>query len=155
MKIFGVRKIFYIPPLLILLFGYFIALTSPNVEVQHIYKVLPVFTIYTEQTLTDDQEATCRGLLIIIRPESRDEPNVLKHELVHARQAYKSFFFSWVFAAIDEEILAKMECEAYASHIKADAIPYYAKMIQKEYAPNVPYKIIKNYLTYYVKQQSL
>lgn len=153
MKIFGVRKRFYIPPILLLIFGYLSVFYFPNVEVDHVYKVCPVFTIYTDSFLEQDQSGTCRGLVVIIRPEYRDDKTVKTHELVHAKQAYRGLFFNWVRAAYDRQYLAKIECEAYATEIKnTNQIPYYAHMIQKEYAPNVQYEIIKDYLYYYVQQ---
>jgi len=156
MKIFGLRKRFYIPPLLALLFGYCLAFYYPHIEVNHVYKVLPVFTIYTENGLTIDQAGTCRGLIVLIRPECKNDKSVKIHELVHARQAYRHLFFNWLFVACDRKYLAKIECEAYATQItNVKQVPYYADMIQEEYAPNVRYEIIEDYLYYYVKQNSL
>lgn len=153
MKIFGLRKRFYIPPLLALLFGYCLAFYYPHIEVNHVYKVLPVFTIYTEKTLNLDQAGTCRGIIILIRPSCKDDTTVKIHELVHARQAYKSFFFYWLIAAVDDEYLAKIECEAYATEIvNSNQIPIIARLIQTEYTPNVRYDIIEDYLMEYYKE---
>ena len=149
-KIFGLRKRFYIPPLIALLCMYAASFYYPNIEVRHVYNVCPVFIVYTDSFVGDGNSGTCRGPIILIRPEYKDDLLVETHEVVHAKQSYRTFFLGWIKCFYDQEYLAKVEAEAYAIEITDyTQISTYAKMIQNEYAPETDVRIIEDYLYRY------
>ena len=155
MKIFGVRKRFYIPPLIILVMLYTIAAISPNMDVKHVYKVCPVFIVYTNKILKDCEIASCKNIFVFIRPEHKNDKRVLTHELIHAKQSYRYCFTTWIFMNISDEYLAKFEAEAYASEIKSlEGVKIYSSLIQLVYTPTVPIKVIESYVEYYWKKHS-
>lgn len=150
MKIFGVRKRFYIPPIIVLLCMYAASFYYPNIEVRHVYSVCPVFIIYTDQFVGEGNSGTSRGPLILIRPEYKDDFLLENHELVHSKQSYRSFFLGWIRAVFDRDYLAKLEAEAYAIELTDhNQIGIYARMIQEEYSPNSDLQLIKEYLYQY------
>ena len=153
MKLLGVRKRFYIPLLSILLSAYIIAALSPNVEATQVYKVLPVFIFYTdtEAFYGEGNAATCRGPLVVISNEYRDDEGARRHELVHARQVYRYVLFHWIICYFSDEQLAKAEAEAYGriDMARETDAPIYAALIKESYTPNVDIKQIEEQLTYY------
>ena len=147
MKLFGLRKRFYIPPIICILIMYILAGISPLIDVKHVYKVCPAFIIYTDVYLDSGSCGAARGIIVLINPKSRDDQTVIDHELIHIQQSYRSLFTDWIFCWLDKEHLAKRECEAYAIQINnVDNIPIWAKMIQEEYSPNAPLENIEEYL---------
>lgn len=153
MKVFGVRKRFYFPILAILITAYVIAAVSPNVEATQVYKVLPVFILYTdtEAFYGEGNAATCRGPLVIISNDYRNDKDARQHELVHARQVYRYFLFHWILCYFSDDQLAKAEAEAYGRiDMARETDAYiYAELIRDEYTPNVDIKQIEGYLAYY------
>jgi hypothetical protein len=153
MKILGVRKRFYYPPLIALICAYIIAAVSPSVEATLVYKVLPAFVYYTAEPsiIGEGNAATCKGLFVVIDPEHRDNGETLEHELVHVRQAYRYLLLHWIPCYISGDFLAEAEAEAYArtgmSHESDSSI--YAKMIKDEYSPDTNVAQIEKQLRHY------
>jgi hypothetical protein len=152
MKIFGVRKRFYLPPLIVLIMLYTISALSANMDVKHVYKICPVFIVYTNKILKDNEIAACKNIFVFIRPELKNDERVLKHELTHAKQSYRYCFTTWIFMNISDEYLARFEAEAYATEIKNPiGVKIYSSLIQLAYTPTVPIEIIEGYVEYYWK----
>ena len=151
---FKVRKIFYLPILIVLIFGYTIAAFSSNVNVHYVYKILPVFVIYTDNINKND-EGTTKGPIIFIRKGSNKNNIVLNHELVHAKQCYRYGFFNWLPLLFSDHLLAKMEAEAYTTEIsRMEDIPYWASFIKEEYKiDSLSEKQIEVYIRYYWNKQ--
>jgi hypothetical protein len=153
MQVFGVRKRFYIPPLVALCLGFVIAGISPAVELDRVYGVCPVFVWYVdEESYGGDQfMGTCKGPIVIINSRHRERPEVRAHELVHAEQSYRSVFFHWIPCILSGDHLAAAEAEAYARTgmvCESDA-PFYAQMIQNEYSPDTPVDFIEQKLLHH------
>jgi len=153
MKVFGVRKRFYYPPFVMLVIAYIIAAVSPDVKATQVYGVLPVFILYTETEFLygEGNAATCRGPVVVISNEYRDDEGAHKHELVHARQAYRTVLFHWLLCLLSENSLAKAEAEAYGrtDMVRETDAPIWAKLIQESYTPNVDLKHIEELLQHY------
>lgn len=153
MKIFGLRKRFYIVPALLLCIAYSLAALLKNVEVYHVYKILPAFFWYTDYVLETHQEATTRGMLVIIRKdliEHEIKQEVVDHELVHVKQYYRTFFASPYITHFSQDYLAKIEAEAYALALdKEEEVIIFSLMIQECYTPDVPLERIEEYLRFY------
>ena len=122
----------------------------PNMTVRHVYKVCPVFIIYSDFSLLDDQGATTRGLIVIIRPKYKNDLLTESHELIHAKQAYRTCFWGWIKAKFDHDYLARWEAEAYAIEItNYSQIDSMARMIKDEYSLDTDVNKIKEYLFEY------
>lgn len=150
MKILGLRKRFYLPPLICLSILYIIAAISSNMDVKHVYNICPVFIVYTNNILKENQIATCKNIFVFIRPEFKNDKRVLKHELVHAKQSYRYCLHAWLIVLLSDDYLARFESEAYASEINNKLeIPLYADLIHTEYTPSIPVDVIEGYIEYY------
>lgn len=153
MKVFGVRRRFYVIPILLLSIAYVVAAFSKNVEVYYVYGVLPAFVWYTDSGLNDEQEAAEQGILILMRKYllyHNDKQMILDHELVHVRQAYRTLFISCFATHFSEKYLAKIEAESYALGIdNEENVIIFRSLIKEFYTPNVPEEEIEQYLRYY------
>ncbi len=148
-----VRKIFYIPILIVLLFGYITSSFSENIEVHHVYKILPAFVIYTEN-IKAKFSGTTQGMIVFIHPEFRGNKEVLEHELMHVQQGYRYGFQSWIFMLRSDKMFVNMEAEAYALHIQNEnEIPFWADFIKEEYESSASMEEIEGYIRYYWKKQ--
>jgi len=148
-----VRKLFFIPIIFILLSSYIIAALSSEVEVHYIYKVLPVFVIYVND-LNGDRIGIPKGPVVLICKNNRDSKIVLTHELIHAKQCYRYIFYYWIPMLFSDNMLTKMEAEAYASQITSEEqIPLWATFIKDEYKSSLTEKEIEYYIAYYWKKQ--
>jgi hypothetical protein len=146
---FRANKILLGSFLLIYLIGYTAAICSANIDVVYVYKVCPVFNVYTTHFI-DDETGSNKGIINVIRPEDRDT-NVVKHELIHAKQCYRTFYLGTIFAYFNKSYLAKCEAEAYSIEINNEfGVVEYAKLIQDCYAPNVPIEKIEGYIRNYL-----
>jgi len=149
MKYLKVRKCFYIPILLIFISGYISAALSSNIEVYHVYKILPAFIIYTDDT-QDGKLSEARGIITFIHHDVRDDKQILDHELMHVKQAYRYGFQHWIPALFSDSVIAYMEAEAYSLQIKnKENIPVWAEMIKEEYGKSVRIEKIEEYLLYH------
>lgn len=152
MKFFKFRanKILLGSFLLIYLIGYTAVICSANVDVAYVYKVCPVFNVYTTHFIADEESGSNKGIINVMRPEDRGT-NVLDHELIHAKQCYRTFYLGTIIAYFSETYLAKCEAEAYAIEINSEfGVVEYAKLIQECYSPNVPVKKIEGYIRNYL-----
>ena len=156
MKIFGVRKRFYYPPLIVLITAYIIAAISPMVDVYHVYKLCPAFVVYTDQYLVEGSSGTTRGIVVLIHPDFKDTSMVLDHELIHVKQAYRTLFTDWILCSLSQGHHANREAEAYATQIVTmREIPELAKMIKDEYAPKIEVGKIEKALFKHWEQQQI
>jgi hypothetical protein len=152
MKFYQFRKRFIVPFILIYAIGYSMAFLSTNVEVDYVFKVCPVFTIYTDKFIDDKFAGINKGIYNIIRPENR-YGTVKIHEMKHGEQAYRTGFMNLFRALYDKKYLAKLEAEAYATEIEnKKQIPMFASMIKELYAPNVSLETIDGYIRNYFIQ---
>ena len=151
MHIFGVRKRFYLPPIIFIIMLYIISVFSPAVEAKHVYGIFPAFIIQTDAFLNEGDAGSARAFIVIIRPGYNDNETV-EHELVHVKQAYRTFFTDWVLCWFSEEHLAKRECEAYATQMRYSDIEYFVPLIQEEYSPNVPVETIESFFKIYLTE---
>lgn len=155
MSQFKIRKRFYIPLILLFLFGYIISAFSKNIEVKYVYKICPAFVVYTDD-LKPEVEGSTKGIICFIKKENRNNNSILKHELTHVKQEYRTGFQNWLMILFSDRSMIKMECEAYASETKnIDKIPMWANFIKNEYHTNMSEEEIKSYLLYYWKKQNL
>ena len=144
---FKVRKRFLIPLLLIFAMGYIIAVLSDDVEVRYVYKICPVFVIYSEMDV--ELAGLSKGILVFIDESARDDDSVINHELIHAKQSYRYGFQNWL-AFFSERMTVELEAEAYVLDIPCkDNCDIWAKLIQEEYAPSVPLLYIEERLHHY------
>jgi hypothetical protein len=153
MKILGIRKRFWLPPLIALISLYILSIISPNVEVHHVYNVCPSFVFYTNNIINKKSTGVTKGIFVIIKPNYKNDNIILTHELTHVKQTYRYCFFSWLICLFSDEYIAKMEAEAYTTQItRPEDIPIYTSIIHEEYTPNVDKKIIEGYIKkYYFK----
>jgi hypothetical protein len=152
-KIFGIRKIFYIPILIALLFGYSAAAISEDIEVKHVYKIFPAFIVYTDN-LDPRFTGLTHSMVVFIDKEMRNDTRVLTHELVHVRQGYRTLFMYSFLIPFDDTILVKMECEAYATEIKSKyTIPWFVMFIQDEYKTSMTAQEIHDYILFCWERQ--
>jgi len=143
-----VKKRFYFPFIFIFLFGYISAALFKNVDVNHVYGILPVYTIYTEKFLDKETVGTNKGILNIMKFKDKE---VLAHELIHSKQAYRTLYLTFILSRYSESYRAKCEAEAYALIITSEiAVPIFAKMIQEEYAPSISIEKIEGYIRNYL-----
>lgn len=152
MKFFKLQanKILVISFLLIYLIGYAAVFLSPNVEVSYVYKVCPVFTIYVENIDNTNPAGINKGIFNFIRHIDRDS-DVEDHELIHAKQCYRTFYLSTIYAYFNKTYLTKCEAEAYAPMINSEhGITPFAEMIRDCYGPDVPIEKIEGYLRNYL-----
>ena len=148
---FKIRKLIYIPVIITILIGYIIAGLSSDIEVYHVYKILPVFVIYTDN-INGGDEGRIKGPLIFIRKRSKGNEIILRHELIHSKQSYRYFCFHWVPMLFSDRMLAKMESEAYSIEIKRkEDIPNWALFIKEEYNLSLTQEEIESYILYYWK----
>lgn len=157
MKIWGLRKRFLVLPMLFLLYGYSMAALSKNVEVYHVYGILPAFFWYTDYGLSPNQEASENGILVKMRKyllEDDLRQHIIDHELVHVKQYYRTFFTSSYRVLFSQEYLAKLEAEAYAIALdKEEEVIIFSEMIQECYTPDVPLEKIEEYLRFYLNKR--
>jgi hypothetical protein len=154
MSFLKVRKRFYLPILIFLIVGYTSASLSSDIEVYHVYKILPVFVIYTDLDKGICGEA--KSLLVFIDRKSRNYNDILNHELIHAKQAYRYCFQNWIPLLLSDSFLVKMEAEAYSPSIsRIEDIPIWAKMIHELYPNSVEVEDVENYLVYYWTKYNL
>lgn len=155
MKYLRVRKIFYLPVITFFMVAYIIAGLSDSVEVHHVYKVFPAFIVYTDH-LYNGNAGEAKGLLVFIKPEFRECNETREHELMHVKQSYRYLFQNWWLLLISDDMLMKMETEAYALHISdKDNIPMWATMIKEEYdLHHSQEQIEKQLLLYWTEQRS-
>lgn len=149
-----IRKRFYLPLVIALLSGYLIAVISPNVEVQHVYKIFPAFIVYTDKFIPEGGEGRAIGIVALIRPRSREIKTLKKHELIHVKQCYRYGLYNWLPSLFTDRFEAKFEAEAYATQMfREEDAPLWAKFIKEEYNYSIPEKDIEEYLVYYWKKQ--
>lgn len=149
-KLYQIRKRFLFF-LIIFFYGGIITTVSPNIEVDFVYKICPVYTIYTNKFL-GDHEGVNKGFINLISPKNKNT-TVKIHEMTHAKQNYRTCFLIFIFSAFNESYLAQAEAEAYASEFtNPDFILMYANLIHHKYTPNVPIKTIEGYLKKYLKE---
>lgn len=154
MKQLKIRKIFYIPILVILITGYIIAGFSSNIEVYHVYKICPAFVVYTDKFLRSGSVGTTKGMIVIIHPNARGYKEILEHELMHIKQGYRCGFLYWIPMLWSDNILTHMEAEAYALHIPDEkSIPFWANMLKEEYKFSASVEELEHYILYYWKEQ--
>lgn len=149
------RKRFYIPFILIFLMPYITAFISADVQVRHVYGICPVFIITNpivfnyvkEKNGNPDFLGGQMGILMIIN--SPISPVVLRHELVHAKQFYRTFGLM-IFLGSFDIWRAKFECEAYVTEIDSiDQLPWYADFIKKNYHIDLDVKEVEKILNHY------
>lgn len=139
MKIFGLRKRFYVPPIVVIILSYLAAFTCPEVKLVHVYKILPAFVVYSDFSVPKIAGGVRRGPYVLIRPESKNSYALEQHELIHVEQGYRSFFTNWVGHFLSGRHRANLEAEAYAVQAYHEGIRnpedlmFYAGVIHKYY----------------------
>lgn len=145
MKWYKIRKRYVVALILFFYSGIFPAAVSPNIEVDFVYKICPVYTVYSNMFL-EGFEGVNKGFINFIPPYNKGT-TVKIHEMTHSKQAYRSCFLSPVLCSFSEDYLAKSEAEAYASEFTNPAfINMYATLIHDLYTPSIPIKTIENYI---------
>ena len=95
-----------------------------------------MFTYYTDRFIDQGSRGCCRGPLIFIRPQYRDDRGLLEHEKVHRRQWLRTLSLSsWLYLFVPEYRLAA-EVEAYKVQAECytdDRLPRFAKIISTKY----------------------
>ncbi len=61
-------------------------------RLRFVYGILPAFVFYTNKYVPKNAAGVVYGNLIFIRPEFRDNEEVLVHELAHVKQHYQYLF---------------------------------------------------------------
>jgi len=154
-KILGARKRFYIPPLIVICIAFLIAKISPNIEVDRVYRVCPVFICFVDTNIYggDLFAGTCKGPVILINKKYRNDEEIRAHELVHSEQAYRTFFLHWIICYLFSDCLAEAEDEAYGrtGMTRESDADFYAKFVKKEYASETNVKFIAKKLRHYWK----
>ena len=161
-KLFGVRRCIYIPVLLLIAIGYIIAGVSPNVEVRHVYGVLPAFVWHNPTLFKTSKRVvgTVKGPVILVFDDHiADEPasykrdeikTTIQHELIHVRQGYRTLFlyasvillrYNYFIdnypklATIGLKVLITAEAEAYAKTEKNISATRLATLLYYYYVP--------------------
>lgn len=95
-----------------------------------------MFVFYTDRFVSEGARGCCRGPLIFIRPQYRDDRGLLEHEKVHRRQWLRTLgIHSLLYLFVPEYKLAseveafKVQAECYTD----DRLPYFAKIISTRY----------------------
>jgi hypothetical protein len=153
LSILKVRKIFYIPVLLSLIFSYSVAAFSSNIYIYHVYKILPTLVVYTDK-MDQTMSGTCIGIISFIHTDFHGNKIILNHELTHVKQIYRSGFLYWVPLLFSEKKLVQMEAEAYTTEILLEKdIRGWGKIIKKEYNFYTSPEEIEDYIRYYWKEK--
>jgi hypothetical protein len=148
MKVFGIRKRFILSPLIALIFQILIAAVvySPN-KIFYVYGIFPAIVTQNPKISVDNQIAISRGPLILIDQRFINDEMVIKHELVHVKQYYRTFSMSCYLALLSKKYLADIEAEAYMTEIKSpEEFEFMAEHIRLNYAPEVSKEYIINCL---------
>ena len=99
-----------------------------------------MFVFYTDRFIDQGSRGCCRGFLIFIRPQYRDDRGLLEHERVHRRQWFRTLSLSsWLYLFVPEYRLAA-EVEAYKEQARwfdDDRLPRFAKIISTRYGLKV------------------
>jgi len=151
MKVFGVRKRFILFPPIVFILGILItiAIYSP-VRIHYVYGILPVIIAQNPKSSTDGRIATSRGPLILIDSRFINNEKIIKHEMVHVRQYYRTLSMSSWLSFLSKEHLVDIEVEAYITEIKSpEDFVEIAEHIRTEYAPEVSEEYIINRLWKY------
>ena len=138
--------------LLIYLTGYAAAALLTNVKVDYVYKVCPVFTVYVDD-IDNNSAGVNKGIVNFIKHINKDT-DIEDHEMIHAKQCYRTFYLSTIIAHFSQSWLAKCEAEAYSIQLTSiHSIKPYAMLIQESYSPDVPLEQIESYLRNYFEKK--
>ena len=95
-----------------------------------------MLTFYTDRFIPSTARGCCRGFMIFIRPQYREDRGLLEHEKVHRRQWLRTLsLHSWLYLFVPEYKLA-CEVEAYkeqAQWYPDDRLPKFAGFISRNY----------------------
>lgn len=148
MKVFGVRKRFLLLPPIVFIFCILITITiySPA-KIYYVYGIFPAIIAQNPKASEDNQIALSRGPLVLIDQQFINDERVIKHELVHVKQYYRTISMSCYLTLISKKYLADVETEAYMTEIKSpEDFELMAKHIRLNYAPKVSEEYIINRL---------
>jgi len=94
--------------------GLFVA--YKNIKWVFIFKIIPVLVIYTNKWVSKSGKSF--GFWIHIIPKDKDKIGILKHELKHCEQFYRTFFTHFIMYKFSKKYRYRAELEAYAEQIK-------------------------------------
>lgn len=150
MKIFGLRK-GYLLALLSLPFVFcIVTMLSSPIRVQFVYGILPVLIGSNSDILPKGTTAIQRGMFIFVEPSLLNNDIIINHEIIHAKQYYRTISVSYWWALISERHLADVEAEAYVTEANSPKdFNRLADLIKEEYAPSIDKEYITNRLQKY------
>ena len=95
---------------------------------------------YTDRFVPASARGCCRGFVIFVRPQYKDDRGLLEHEKVHRRQWLRTLgLHSLLYLFVPEyKLAAEVEAFKEQSHYyNDDRLPYFAKIIATRYGLNV------------------
>lgn len=94
---------------------------------------------YTDWFVRDWAAGLAFGPIIFIRPRAKEDEGLLQHELVHARQFWRTFGLHGILYLACKKYRYNAEVEAYCESIKYSpwAIERFAHFIATKYRLNV------------------
>lgn len=156
MNLFGVRKQFILFPPIVFILGILItaAIYFP-VKISYVYGIFPVIIAQDSRSSVNNRIATSRGPLILIDSRFINNERVIKHEIVHVKQYYRTLSMSTWLSFLSKKYLVDIETEAYITEIKSpEEFTEMAKHIRMEYAPEVSEEYVMNRLWKYWRSKS-
>ena len=105
-----------------------------------VYKILPVFIIYTDKLSAAVFGGTSKFCFIKIRPRYKDDIGLLNHELTHVKQFYRLSLLHGILVRFSKKYRLKIELEAYKNQLlsypvedRERKILYFAKFMSERY----------------------
>ena len=99
-----------------------------------------MLTFYTDRFIPSTARGCCRGFMIFIRPQYREDRGLLEHEKVHRRQWLRTLSLHSLLYLFVPEYKLHAEVEAFreqARWYEDDRLPHFAKIIATKYGLNV------------------
>jgi len=106
-------------------------------KLQFVYGVLPAYVFYTDH-IADVNAGCANGFVVRIRPHCRADEGLLKHELTHVRQWYRTLGLHSLLYLISPKYRLSAEVEAYREQAlyaadRLDAVNRFAGAIATKY----------------------
>lgn len=92
---------------------------SRNIKLILLGKILPVIVIYTDK-LPEGSIGITKGILIKINKKFKNDNALLKHEITHVKQFYRTLGWHYIKIRKSMDYRYKCEVEAYAEQLKCN-----------------------------------
>lgn len=94
-----------------------------------IYKFIPVLILFTNKLQKDWTIGRSFGVFVVIRPEHKDNNEIIDHEIVHCKQFYRTFGVHAILYSTVRSYRLKAELEAYETRIQTRGYKYILNIV--------------------------